>query len=298
MIQDESNSRGLQTLAVRDQRFLEMAVDLALSDREVTDLPISLAADEEMAGLARERFAGVFDHVTELSPRFLVGRAAKYGVVEASPFEEGIYVDADALLLHSLDDRWDDCDGMTLGLVGEFHTRDSPKVHHGFSVAELVRRFSLTKYLKCNSGVFYFRRESALEVMEACLTCYLDEVLPKLRGGFLGDELAMGIVGGRQELGIFPGHQPMHWRQELAVLDPDQPLKPVMHLLARVHPDAFRRLMEGIDRRRRTAGLEPTSKSAWLWKQKRLIRADRLRVLEPLLLPVARLLRLGIIRQR
>lgn len=282
--------RGYQTLAVGDLRFLEMAVDLALSAREHTDLPVALAADEETARVARDRFAHIFDYVREVDSRFLGDRAAKYGVVDASPFAEGIYLDADALLLGSLDDRWGPCNGASVALVGEFHDASSTKRHHGFSVDDMVRRYQLPRYLKCNSGVFYFRRETALDVMEECLACYRDQLKPHAKGGFLGDELALGIVGGRREFAIFPGRQPMYWGRELATLDPRRPHKPVMHLLGPLPSSAFDSLMEDVDRRRREAGVEPTSKPAWTWKHRRVTRAHRLEGLVRPFLPLARLL--------
>ena len=75
-------------MAARRRQFLEMAVDMTLSMREHTELPIALAADEPLAAVARSRYADVFDVVTLVPPRFRKGRALKYGAAEASPFEE------------------------------------------------------------------------------------------------------------------------------------------------------------------------------------------------------------------
>ena len=47
-------SRGYLTLAARDPRYLEMAVDMALSLREHSDLPVALAADETLADIATQ----------------------------------------------------------------------------------------------------------------------------------------------------------------------------------------------------------------------------------------------------
>ena len=186
-------------MAARRPQFLEMAVDMTLSMREHTALPIALAADEPLAALARSRYADVFDVITLVPQRFRKGRALKYGAAEASPFEETAFVDADCIVLGNMDDLWQALKTADMAMIGEHLTLDDDESHHGFSTNALMRRFGLDRYLKTNSGLFCFRRSAALEIMEDCRDCYLNEVLPSLRwsallGRWLGDEIAFGIV--------------------------------------------------------------------------------------------------------
>src|SRR6185503_254981 len=108
-----------------------MAVDMALSLRGHTDLPVALAADEELAGLARTRYAAAFDAITVIHPRFRSGRALKYGTAEASPFDQTIFVDADCIVLGSLDALWSALERTPMAMTGEQLTVEDDRIHHG-----------------------------------------------------------------------------------------------------------------------------------------------------------------------
>jgi hypothetical protein len=285
----DAGSRGLVTLAAGDARYLEMAVDLALSARAHSPLPIALVADTPTARRAAERYAGVFDEVRALPPRFRDGRARKYGVPEATPWERAIFIDADCFLLGPLERFWEELRETDFALVGERIGIDRREVHHGFETRALIARFGLPWYLKSNSGVFYFRREAALPIVDACLACHRDEILTRLRGGFLGDELAFGVVGGRLGLARFPSPGPMYWPSEFGALDLDRPEKPVLHVLAPLPAKVLGRLVTQADRRRRDAGLPGSVASHWKEEQRRVGRVRRLDRLTRPFLPLARM---------
>lgn len=259
-----------------------MAVDMALSLREHTELPIGLVADEELADSARARFGDVFDEVSVIDERFLAGRIRKYGVASASPFEEAVFVDADCIVLGSLDHLFGALDTDDVAMLGEQLTRDDDENHHGFSTRRLMDRFELDRYLKTNSGVFAFRREPAVEVMEAWRTCFLEEVRPRLRwslllGRWLGDEIAIGIVGGRLDLGTLPLPHVMYWPHEFADLDLDEPAKPLLHFIWPPPDEVLERLMDEVRSRRLRAGLPPASEAPWRAEVEKLHRMRRRR---------------------
>ena len=288
--------RGLVTLAAGDARYLEMAVDLALSAREHSPLPFALVADPPLAARALGRYSGVFAEVRELPERFRDGRARKYGVPEATPWQRAIFIDADCFLLAPLDAYWEALADVDFALVGERLGPEADVVHHGFATRDLIARFGPPWYLKSNSGVFYFRREPALAIMDACLACHRDEILPSLRGGFLGDELAFGVIGGRLGLSLFPSPGPMYWPGEFADIDLDRPKHPVLHFLAPVEATTLHRLIAEADRRRRGAGVPGPAAPHWKIEQRRVGRMRRLDRLVRPLLPLARVL--GLRRER
>jgi hypothetical protein len=289
-------TRGLVTLAAGDARYLEMAVDLALSAREHTPLPIALVADPALARKAQERYPGVFAEVGILPERFREGRARKYGVPEACPWDRAVFIDADCFLLAPLDRFFEELADTDFALVGERIEIDRYEVHHGFETSALIGRFRLPWYLKSNSGVFWFRREPALEIMDACLTCHRNEILPTLRGGFLGDELAFGVVGARRGLGLFPSPGPMYWPTEFPGIDLDRPRKPVLHFLAPLPPEVFDELVRQAERRRGEAGVPGSAAPHWRIEQRRVGRMRGLDRLVRPLLPLARML--GLKRKR
>ncbi|MGB1780120.1 MAG: hypothetical protein ACPHQP_11245, partial [Longimicrobiales bacterium] len=80
-------TRGYLTLATGSPRYLEMAVDMALSLREHTGHPIGLVCDEVIAEMTMSSYATVFDTVSPIGADFRNGRALKYGVAEACTWE-------------------------------------------------------------------------------------------------------------------------------------------------------------------------------------------------------------------
>ena len=277
-----SPSRGYLTLAARDARYLEMAVDLALSLREHTELPIALAADDTLAALAKARYAAVFDHVTLVPERFREGRALKYGTAEASPFDETIFVDADCIVLGSLEGLWSALQTSDMAMTGEHLTAEDDRNHHGFSTSALIRRFGLDTYLKTNSGLFCFRRGPALQIMDECRDCHVNEVLRQLRwttllGRWLGDEIAFGIVGGRRKLGTLTKPDAMYWPEEFPSLDLSNPTKPLLHMLWPLEPHQLEQLFAGTKGRRQAAGLAGDAEAHWREESRRLGRLKRQR---------------------
>jgi len=278
--------RGYLTLATGRRGYLEMAVDMALSLREHTELPVGLAADGTLARLASERFGSVFDAVRVIDDRFLQGRIRKYGVAEASPFEEVVFVDADCIVLGPLDHLFASLGEHDVAMLGEQLTREDDENHHGFSTRRLMERFELERYLKTNSGLFGFRRAPAREIMDAWRSCYLDEVRPGLKGSILlgrwmGDEIAIGIVGGRLGLGTLPAPHAMFWPQEFDSIDLDAPAKPLLHMIWPPPPDLLARLLSDMHRRRVQAGVPPGGTEHWQAEVGKLTRMRwRRRVLE------------------
>jgi hypothetical protein len=260
--------RGYLTLATGRPAFLEMAVDMVLSLKEHTSLPVGVACDDGLAELARDQYGSVFDQVTTIPERFLGGRTRKFGVAEASPFEETVFLDADCIVLQPIDELFESLDGCDLAFLGSQLTEAEDHNHHGFSTRWLMRKFGLESYLKTNSGVFCFRREPAVEVMEAFRTCHEEEARPRLRGSillgrWLGDEIAIGIVGGRLGLCSMPFPNTMYWPQEFDSIDLEHPTKPLLHFIWPPSPELFEELLEGMRRRRAGAGVGGSAEEHW-----------------------------------
>jgi hypothetical protein len=279
-------SRGYLTMAVGKLRYVEMAVDMVLSLREHTELPIAIAVDPVLDPLVAERYSNVFDQVVLVPQRFLDGRALKYGTAAATPFDETMFVDADCIVLDSLDGLFSILESTDMAMVGERLTSSQDQNHHGFSTRTLMRRFDLDHYLKTNSGLFCFRREPGVQIMEECLECYLHEARPRLRwsllfGRWLGDEIAFGIVGGRRGISTFPDPSPMYWPTEFATLDLDRPTKPLLHMIWPPPPETLDHLVATTRERRRAAGVCGDGEQQWREEVRHLERmADRRRFLE------------------
>jgi len=126
----------------------------------------------------------------------------------------------------------------------------------------------------------------ALEIMEECRDCYLNQVVPRLRwerilGRWLGDEIAFGIVGGRRRLATLPKPDYMYWPEEFADLDLADPAKPLLHMIWPPKPDTLDALLRGTSARREAAGVPGDARLHWHEEVRRLSRlAGRRRFLD------------------
>jgi hypothetical protein len=116
--------------------------------------------------------------------------------------------------------------------------------------------------------------------MEECLACYVREARPKLRwqilmGGWLGDEIGFGIVGGRRGIATLPEPGPMLWPPELATLDLARPAKPLLHLIWPPPAPVVQAMLEGTRARRRAAGVSGDAAIHWVEEVRRLERRAR-----------------------
>ncbi|MEM7413969.1 MAG: hypothetical protein AAF389_00645 [Gemmatimonadota bacterium] len=272
---------GFQTMATGRPEFLDMAVDMALSLRAHTDHPIALAADSVIAERASQRFPSVFDHVHLIPARFLHGRIRKFGCAEASPFARTVFIDADCIVLDSLDHLFDPLASAPMAMLGELLTRSDDENHHGFSTRRLMQQFDLDHYLKTNSGLFAYR-DDARPIFEECRTCFLDEARPRLKrsivlGKWLGDEIAFGIVGGRRRVSSLPLPHAMYWPQEFDSIDLDAPTKPLLHFIWPPRAKTLERLLDDIRGRRREAGLTTEGSEVWRVEARKLQKMKRRR---------------------
>jgi hypothetical protein len=281
-------ARGYVTLAAGSTRYLEMAVDMALSLRAHTSHPMALIADEAVAEVARTHYEKVFARVCLIGEDFREGRARKYGVAEATPWEESVFIDADCLVLGSLDHLWESLDSHDMAFLGELLSGEDDENHHGFSTRSLMRRFGLDHYLKTNSGLFCFRREPSIVIMRECLDCFLNEARPALRlsilrGAWIGDEIAIGIVGGRRRLGTLPKPAEMYWPTEFDSLDLGRPNKPLLHMIWPLPPSTFLTMCAEAEARRSDAGVRTVGSDHWQVEQSSLQKmANRRRWMERL----------------
>jgi hypothetical protein len=220
--------------------------------------------------------------VTLLPERFLGGRTRKYGVAEATPFEETVFLDADCVVLGDLDPLFTSLERTELAFLGSQLPPDDDQNHHGFSTRWLTRRFGLETYLKTNSGVFAFRREPSIEVMEAFRVCHEEELRTRLRwsillGRWLGDEIAIGIVGGRLSLGSLPFPNTMYWPQEFESIDLASPSKPLLHFIWPPSDTLLEELLADMRARRAAAGVGGSGEAHWRAEVESLRRMKRRR---------------------
>lgn len=271
--------QGYLTIATEDPRYLEMAVDLALSLRAWDDKPVVLAADGALAPAARARYGSVFDDIALVPDRYLGGFLPKFCPAVVCDFDEIVYLDADCLVIADPASIWAGAGPAPITLVGERLGPAERVYHTGFSTRTIARKLGLPAYLKNNSGLFHVRRAGGPEALDACRACYLDELPARLSHPLLpwlapNDENAFAVVGARLGFSLFPEPGPMYWAGERRALAERGPTKPVLHFIGSVPEAALAPILDGVRARREARGLPDTgSAEVWRWKARRSGRA-------------------------
>ncbi|MCW5773768.1 MAG: hypothetical protein KIT16_19155 [Rhodospirillaceae bacterium] len=235
-------------------------MDLALSLRDVTRDPIALILGDELRDAATARQLAVFDHVLPLPPGF-PRNIGKLAAPQASPFERTLFADADCLALGGFEDVWQRLEPLQFALQGEVLTPADDVMHGLRSTAETMRRFGISRYVKSNSGLFYFRKAAGIAVAEACMKLYREA----FASGMNCDETLMAIVAGHMDIAVMPPPIPMAWLADHVAVD-DTRFR-LIHFVGHPQPATMAWLMENVRRRRAAAGLPPEA-SVPHWRKK------------------------------
>ena len=267
-----SLTRAYLTIATEDPRYLEMAVDLALSLRAWDTKPVVLAADPGLAAAARARYGRVFDDVAVIPDRYREGWLRKFCAGVVCDFEELVYLDADCLVIADPAPIWAGAGPGPITLVGERLAPSERVYHGGYSTRWIARRLELPCYLKNNGGLFHFRRDGGQDALEACRDAYLDELPARLSHRLMPwlqpvDEHAFAVVGARLGFSVFPEPGPMYWGEERYALPERGPTKPVLHFIGSVPPAALDPILAGVRMRRAWSDV-PDVGSEELWRRK------------------------------
>ncbi|MFC1694687.1 hypothetical protein ACFL1C_00960 [Pseudomonadota bacterium] len=207
---------GVVTTAFGNRKYLEMAVDLALSLQAVSNLPISVVTNSQGLDYLSE-LPRVFDQVltdpdledckgADILPR------AKIAAIRYSPYESSMFLDADVLVtsnpskLFKLINNDDD-----FIIMGREHSIETigEITHNGLPVKTLFEDLRIDKYVHCFLCCFLFGASGGTRIAEAMeygLVQY--EVTNEVYGGVLNDEVLLGLIGGDCTLTFFPSVKP------------------------------------------------------------------------------------------
>ncbi len=251
---------GYITVASTKPRYLDMAVDLALSLREHDRRPVALVLGDELRPVATAAHLAVFDHVIALP----AGYPLMYGKLAtpwATPFERTLFVDADCLAIGGLADLWDRLEGAEFALQGRYLAPGENRLHQEFHTAALMNRFGIARYFKCNSGIAYFRRERGRIIVDACMALFRRSFAARMPT----DEILFALLA--DEYGIVPLPPPLPMAWWASDVQPHDRRFKLVHFINSPARETMEWLMEGVRRRRHAAGLPPNASiAAWYWK--------------------------------
>lgn len=259
-------SKGYLTLAIGNE-FAEMAVDMALSLKEFQDEPISCIVDLKTKKYILKHYKNIFDKLIELQNIKSLGRAIKFHSTLFSPYKQTIFFDADIIILGDIDKLWQNTFNSSTLMIGEYLSQDKDRNHHGFSTSFLQKKFNTDKYLKCNSGCFYFTEESNL-FFRACIEKYKiltsDHNLKKK--GWIGDEIAIGLTADDFKVDVFNIYPSlMMWDDTLKDLEPNLSVykRPICHFIAPIPKKTVNWIVIECKKRRYQNNLNAKGSEIW-----------------------------------
>ncbi len=194
---------GYLIIAAYQQKFLEMASNLALSIRLKDDRPIAIAVKDIKVDPGSKR---IFDHIIEIPhEKSRKAHLNKFIMNELTPFSKTMYIDADCLMVK------DDISIIWKKLKKYNFTVQGTKVeygnHRGIDVLNVKDKLGIPYFVKSNSGLIYFDKTKKTKKVFEKLNWYLLKDEKILRVPFRGqikDETYIGAVMGHLELEPFP----------------------------------------------------------------------------------------------
>lgn len=260
------------TLAFGSRKYVEMAVDFALSLRDWQPQPVAIAVDPPTAAYLADRYPAVFDAVIPIPEDWPPGWARKFSVAELTPFKRTVFVDSDTLVIDGLETVIADAERTGFAMMGEYLKAPGEMLHNGVPIGRLMSQFDLQRYFHNSSCAFTFERESGRKLLAECLRIWLDELSPPRLAPFTGygDELAFGLAAARGGMATLSEPYPVYWPDELPDLRPDNGWKPLCNLSSLPSSETLKWLLAGAVARRRLAGLRSLSMRHWLHKPGRI----------------------------
>lgn len=169
-------TKGFITLATGDERYFKMAINLLKSYRLFSDnpLPFAILADRH------NQYTEQFDEVIILE-NAKCSYLDKLSILINCPYDETIFIDADCLVYHDLNDYWDVCDfSYTLTCFGNSLPLDNK--HDGYFAKENIGEFEhRIKFIPHVHGGVYFIKNSPECAEMFKLAMYVNENYSKFK---------------------------------------------------------------------------------------------------------------------
>lgn len=146
--------RGFVTIATGKLEYYELAYHLLVSYKYHTSNPLPFAILCEK----KNRFTDAFDDVVLIdAPRRAF--TDKLRILDLSPYEETIFIDADSLAYSDLNGLWDLFrDAPPFGLIGETVPLDSERAWLSLDNTGVFRD-AVEKFIICQGGIYYVRKD-------------------------------------------------------------------------------------------------------------------------------------------
>lgn len=268
---------------MRARNYLEMAVDMALSLGEFHSDPICLLCDRPILEIVQARFPDVFDDLVLIETELDHPLAANFLLSELAPYERGLYIDADVIVLGRLDPWIEETKSKPIAMMGKYLEHGSGERHHDVLIDALLDAFDVPTFFKNHSGALGYQREAAAPFFRKSHAIYRRLHREKFRGvtlrkAWIGNELAFGVAASGLHIDKMATPYPVYWGHEMLTLDLQAPFrKPLLHFMAPPPPHVLDRVLADVAERRATWGFDVISDEIWRKKAARSQQVSRLK---------------------
>jgi hypothetical protein len=190
--------RGIITIAQGKKRYIDMAVNLAISLKRVCpDIPLGVITDSTDENLKKH-----FDYILPVNKEYGIGLVQKLHIYEYSCFDETLFIDADCLAVRSIEFLFESFKEHEISCIG--HRRTVGKLF-GLEASDIMNRLNIPYVIGHNGGVYYFKKGTkAKDIFDKAISMLpdYDKIgIERLRGSINEEPLlafAMSMAG------IFP----------------------------------------------------------------------------------------------
>lgn len=270
-------------MAIGNPDFIELAVDMVLSYKHFNNEPVSCIVDNQSKNIIEKRYSVLFDQLIILPDNYNLGRTRKFSCAELTPYESTIFIDSDILFLNNISNLWDEGEANNyITMIGDYLEKESSAIHHGFSISELIETGRIHKYFKGNSGFFHFMKEPSRRFFEECQEKYEELFSGSTlnKRGWIGDEIAIGMVSDKFNVNCFKTPSPMMWEDRLAKLKIDENEFPICHFIAPIPLSTVKELVSRAKKFRELSQLPRGGEKVWirLNEKRRMARKSSVRL--------------------
>lgn len=195
-------NKGIITAAFGHRKWIELAVDFALSCYEFNDLEVALVTDQTSSNFILKNYPNIFSHIF-ISEKLGAEEddlqvTAKISALEHSPFKKSVFFDADMLFIKKMPINLFNQINQNILMLGRYHDLLSCESlrHNGHEIKHLLNLYSINKYLHCVGGCFFWEKkqgEKYAKSLSEILLTYKNK-LKLYNNGLFTDEILFGLT--------------------------------------------------------------------------------------------------------
>ncbi len=168
-------TEGYIAIALDDQRYLDLAANMALSIKRIDTRPVSVVVNKAIQ--VPKAYVAIFDHIIVAHDDPTIrGAMNKARLFEFTPYDRTMYIDADCFLFNSrIEFFWRKFAGRSFAVEG--HRQSTGPVFACSlgqkDAAALCAQFNIPYLTVFNAGVMYFERcDATKKIFEEVLDLY------------------------------------------------------------------------------------------------------------------------------